>query len=96
MILPITRGEGTCIPGQLGKMYFLHNMENLCNLADVFMHGESIVNLIARMVGVDIKWKQCVQLHFSWKLMIQLFCRLIVVGFNEENMANQITRQFSY
>ena len=39
-------------------MCFLHNMEKLCNLSAFFME-KKMVNLIARMLSMEIVYRQC-------------------------------------
>ena len=38
-------------------MCFLHNMQKFCNLSEVSV-GENIINLITRMVSMEIVGKQ--------------------------------------
>ena len=50
-----------------------------------------MVNLIARMVSMEIVWRQCEECYFLWRFYGKISLE-IVLGFHGENMVNQITR----
>ena len=75
-------------------MCFLHNIENLYNLSEVSFHGEFRVNVMTRMVSMEIVWRQCGERYFLWRFYGKISLE-IVLGFHGENMVNQITRMVS-
>ena len=43
-----------------GKMCFIHNMEKLCNLSEIFMANLIVsMEIVWSMYGDEIVWRKC-------------------------------------
>ena len=58
-------------------------------------YGENMVNVVTRMVCMEIEWRQGREWYFPWKFYGKISLE-IFWDFHGENMVNQITRQSSY
>ena len=53
-----------------------------------------MVNLITRMVSMEIVWRQCGECYFLWKFYSKISLE-VVQSIHGENMVNLITRMVS-
>ena len=57
------------------KNCFLHNVEKLCNLSEVF-YIENVVNQITRMDSMEIVWRHCSEWYFNGDFLAKVVWRL--------------------